>query len=220
MLDDNISNIGAKLFFKDPTFVWGRDNYSGSREWISTAIRGTNFMNYIYRDDPQIITIYSFDNTSVSIFKNEELIKKDNLTSNSIKNYDFSDFSLVNNVVKVFSDSDILVTIEAKDGKDYRPLIPQNNEIYSAGNSNYSYITINSNELGIIVNEKCTDGHTDNLSSSTSGFIEITYGDQIIMMEFHVSTQCREITNYLEAHLLIAMGMHQHLFCRVLYFRW
>ncbi|MCH2288402.1 MAG: Ig-like domain-containing protein, partial [SAR324 cluster bacterium] len=142
-LSDNESNLGNSLTFREPTFVWGRSNAnSNSREWISKALKGKEFISYIYRDNNQKITIYSLDNTSINIYKGENLLVTDNLSENIRKVYNLS--NVENQVVRILSTGNILLTIQGETGNDFRPLVPLNQEIYSAGNSQYGYVVINS----------------------------------------------------------------------------
>ena len=171
-LSDNESNLGNLLTFKEPTFVWGRSNAnSNSREWISKALKGKEFISYIYRDNNQKITIYSLDNTSINIYKGENLLVTDNLSENIRKVYNLS--NVENQVVRILSTGNILLTIQGETGNDFRPLVPLNQEIYSAGNSQYGYVVINSFEAGINIEESCSDNTSKTyVTEANKGFIE------------------------------------------------
>ena len=68
-LQDNESDLEAILNFKEPTFIFGRDSNDNSREWISSGLKGTEFMTYIHRYADQKITIYTLENSNVRIYK-------------------------------------------------------------------------------------------------------------------------------------------------------
>jgi len=172
-LSDNESNLGNLLTFKEPTFVWGRSNAnSNSREWISKALKGKEFMTYIYRDDNQTITIYTLENSNVRIYKGGTEIDNDNLSNNLRKEYNLS--NVENQVVRILSTGNILLTIQGETGNDFRPLVPLNQEIYSAGNSQYGYVVINSFEAGINIEESCSNNTSKTyVTEANKGFIEI-----------------------------------------------
>jgi len=172
-LPDNESDLETILNFKEPTFVWGRSNAnSNSREWISKALKGKEFMTYIYRDNNQTITIYTLENSNVRIYKGGTEIDNDNLSNNLRKEYNLS--NVENQVVRILSTGNILLTIQGETGNDFRPLVPLNQEIYSAGNSQYGYVVINSFEAGINIEESCSNNTSKTyVTEANEGFIEI-----------------------------------------------
>jgi hypothetical protein len=171
-LPDNESDLGTLLNFKEPTFILGRDSNDNSREWISSDLKGNEFMTYIYRDDDQKLTIYALENSNIKIYKGGTEIENDNLSNNLRKEYDLT--GVVNETIRIISTGNILITIQGDSGNDFRPLIPMDNEIYSPGNSQYGFILINADTAGIKITESCSDNTTKIFytESEKKGYIE------------------------------------------------
>ena len=171
-LPDNESDLGTLLNFKEPTFILGRDSKNNSREWISSDLKGNEFMTYIYRDDNQKLTIYALENSNIKIYKGGTEIENDNLSNNLRKEYDLT--GVVNETIRIISTGNILITIQGDSGNDFRPLIPMDNEIYSPGNSQYGFILINADTAGIKITESCSDNTTKIFytESEKKGYIE------------------------------------------------
>ena len=170
-LPDNESDLETILNFKEPTFIFGRNSNDNSREWISSGLKGTEFMTYIHRYADQKITIYTLENSNVRIYKGGTEIENDNLSSNLREEYNLSDVE--EETIRILSTGNILITIQGENGNDFRPLIPMDDEIYSPGNSQNGYILINSDAGGIKITESCSDNtsKTYYTESTKKGYI-------------------------------------------------
>ena len=120
--------------------------------------------------------IYSFNDSSISIIKNDLIVVIDNLSSNKINTYD--NIIYKDSVIKINSNDNILVSLEGNSWNDFRPLVPLDVELFSAGNSNNSYIAVNTNEAGLELTEECSDGKINLLYTDTNGYVKINYGKQ------------------------------------------